>query len=482
MRQNSTAPPIRLHPGATPAFVKRAHEWLVADRTEWLGIGGLFLAGIILAALSLYDLGQRSLWLDEVASVVYAKSSLADLLTLFNRNYDTADTLNMSLYYLVLHFWLGIGETEARIRLLSVVFGVVTLIPIYLIGRQIAGTAGGVLAALVFSASQFAVRYSQEARGYTLLMLVSVTLTWLLLRAYERPSFSRCLAYGLVAALGLYVHFFFVFVLLAHALWAIATRSSISRRHFLAAAVPVVVAAIPIPLNIVGNPTVLVWVPALSPDSVRNALVTVTGSQILVVMVEAIFLAVFVRRGDRRMWLLLSVILTPLVLAIAISAFKPILVGKYLAAVVPAMAIMAGVLLASVRPRVLQAAAILGLGLLLVTALPYVYGRPVTEDWRGAGRWVAQTAMPGDTIAYLGSIRPMKYYLARADGPVELVDTDVSGALGTAKPSRLWFVVRTSAGDQGPDLDRLETRFSMQERRRFGTSVWVYLMTPIPTS
>jgi uncharacterized membrane protein len=47
-------------------------------------------------------------------------------------------------------------------------------------------------------------------------MLASISLTWLLLRADSERSWQRWLVYGVVAGVGLYIHFFMVFVLLSH--------------------------------------------------------------------------------------------------------------------------------------------------------------------------------------------------------------------------------------------------------------------------
>ena len=59
------------------------------------------------AAVLASELGGLSLWRDEVASVVFAKGSLGDLLTIIGRDRDAVGLANMATYYLLLHFWLG---------------------------------------------------------------------------------------------------------------------------------------------------------------------------------------------------------------------------------------------------------------------------------------------------------------------------------------------------------------------------------------
>src|SRR5207249_4899465 len=149
---------------------------------------------------------------------------------------------NWTVYYLLLHFWLKGGLDEAWIRLFSVLFGVATIVPIYVIGRRLGGQLAGVLAVFVFAATPFVIRYDQEARGYSMTMFVAATLTWLLLLAMDRPSTLRWAAYGLVAAVGLYVHFFVAFVVVAHLLFLVATRSWPSGWAVAAAGIPILIA------------------------------------------------------------------------------------------------------------------------------------------------------------------------------------------------------------------------------------------------
>ena len=65
------------------------------------------------------------------------------------------------------------GETEARIRLLSVMFGVASVVPVYFIARRLAGWTLGALAAGIYALIPYIIHYSQEARGYSLAMLMA---------------------------------------------------------------------------------------------------------------------------------------------------------------------------------------------------------------------------------------------------------------------------------------------------------------------
>ncbi|HEY7332483.1 MAG TPA: hypothetical protein VH859_05925, partial [Candidatus Limnocylindria bacterium] len=64
---------------------------------EW---AGLLLPMLGLAILALRDLGAPSLWRDEVSSVIFAKGSLGDLLTIIGRDRAEVGLVNMATYYL----------------------------------------------------------------------------------------------------------------------------------------------------------------------------------------------------------------------------------------------------------------------------------------------------------------------------------------------------------------------------------------------
>ena len=96
----------------------------------------------LLAVLSLRQLGALSFWRDEVSSVLFARGSVDELLTIIGRDRDAVGLANMAFYYLVLHFWMSLGDTEEVIRLLSVAFGVAGVVPVYFVARRVGGTAG----------------------------------------------------------------------------------------------------------------------------------------------------------------------------------------------------------------------------------------------------------------------------------------------------------------------------------------------------
>src|SRR5439155_24738451 len=119
------------------------------------------------AAIRLHLLAARSLWIDEAASVRFATLPWWSFLHML---WDYQG--NMSLYYLVLRWWIHLGDTEFMVRSLSVLLGVLTIPAIYFLCTRLFDRATGLTSAALLSVHSFHVHWSQETRAYPLLTLL----------------------------------------------------------------------------------------------------------------------------------------------------------------------------------------------------------------------------------------------------------------------------------------------------------------------
>ena len=449
-----------------PSTVARLQAWMASvNLMEWIW---LLPPMVLLGALALWNLGALSLWRDEVSSVTFAQQSVGKLIAVVGRDRHAVGLANMATYYLILHFWLALGEAEARIRLLSVLFGVASVVPVYFIARRMGGWLAAALAAGIYALIPYVIHYSQEARGYSLAMLVAGGLTWLLLLGVERRErVWPWLAYGLLAALGLYVHFFVALVVAAHGLWVLATRQVPSWQASVAALVPIILAAAPVPLIITQYRGAHDWISSLTTGQVVNTMTALTGSRILLVaMAVLVAVAVVRRRKDPRIWLVLASALVPILGAMGISLFKPMLVARYLVVSLPLIAVLLGVALAAIRPRVLGAVAAAGLAVALVVALPSAYADHRRQDWRGAAEWIAQDGTDADGIIAPKGREPVVYYLDQLDAGADPQVTSVQRTLDEL-PAQVWVVLAGGESQRAPVTDRLEPAYVVAERREF---------------
>jgi mannosyltransferase len=164
------------------------------------------------AVLRLIALGYKSFWLDEIASVVIVRMPGNSFWSWVWHSEG-----NMALYYVMLRPWLRLGLGEASVRMLSVLPGIASLPVMYLLGVRLFGRKVGMLAALFLALSTCSVVYSQEARGYSWLLLGVVVSTYLFARLIERPTLAMAVAYAAAAGVTFYFHYFGLLVPLAHA-------------------------------------------------------------------------------------------------------------------------------------------------------------------------------------------------------------------------------------------------------------------------
>jgi mannosyltransferase len=169
------------------------------------------------AALRFYRLDRESLWTDEVLSVDLARRPWSALLP------ATQEDGHPPLYLTTLRLWIGaFGDGETGVRSLSAVIGVATLAAFFALAARLLPTRGALLATLLLACSPYHVYYSQEARNYALLLLLTIVSYIALLAWDERPRPGRAIAYVAATTLLLYTHAFGFFVWGAQILWTFA--------------------------------------------------------------------------------------------------------------------------------------------------------------------------------------------------------------------------------------------------------------------
>ncbi len=374
----------------------------------------IMLWGIVLlgAFLRLRGLGAKSFWLDEIASVVIARMPGNSFW-----HWLWTEEGNMALYYVMLRPWLEIHLGEATIRSLSVLPGIASIPVMYLLGRRLFGRGVGLLAALLLAISTCAVVYSQEARGYSWLLLGTIVSTYFFARLIARPTYVMALAYALAAGATFYFHYFGLLVPLAHAvsLVALAKERRPWKQMCLAGALIAVFAA-PVMwmihiqpgrhLDWVSKPSLLelyhlgVFLAAESGKGVGPVLLVVE-----LALVAMFFRAMVVGRRQSPQSdsfpyaLVASGLVTPIVFALLVSIVRPVFFHRFLIICLPAwlLAVAVGTCaLSQMRWRTAAIVAVCGLSL-VSTALSYSRMR---EDWRGAVNLLIDNARPQDVVVY----------------------------------------------------------------------------------
>src|SRR5690606_35061939 len=117
-----------------------------------------------------------------------------------------------------------VGNDEWAIRLSALVAGVLIVPATYSLAFLWGGGAAGCLAALAMAASSPLIEYSVNARGYSLLCLITLCLLLLARAGLRRSGPAVWGTMGLLAALGLWTVPTMVYSLLLVPIWLIAAR------------------------------------------------------------------------------------------------------------------------------------------------------------------------------------------------------------------------------------------------------------------
>ncbi len=166
------------------------------------------------AALRVYKLDGDSLWLDEAYSIKFSHEAPAGIIE------ATARDVHPPLYYFALHYWMLVfGDSETMVRLLSALFGILALLVIYLLASQMFDRATGLLAAGLLALSRFHIEFSQEARMYSLLCLLSLLSIYYFLKLLEGKSRYALAGYIATSALMMYTHVYSFFIIAAQNLY-----------------------------------------------------------------------------------------------------------------------------------------------------------------------------------------------------------------------------------------------------------------------
>jgi mannosyltransferase len=434
-------------------------------------------------AVRAYDIGQQSLWSDELFSRYYA--DLFGLKFLWTTGLPREDS--PPLYYMAIAGWMDLfGTSEAAMRSLSLVASLLTLPLVYLIGRELLDEHRGLLAALIFALSPMQVSFSQEARTYALLLLpicaALLAIAWFL-RGDMRPRVLWL--YGISAIVAIYCHATAAFFIAACNLAVIATIASdrrIARRaavvRWIVANGLVALAALPEVAAMAhegatGNG--IQWIPPFRPVDVVRALSPVIvgtatpdrfpGAELSFLVLAGLVATLAVQRHGRRVWIVLVAIPALFIALIAIASLER---SIFIARVFCWLGIPLSLLLAdalTVRTRLRPSLVIVAAAACL-TGLICQFTDPQKEPWREIFKEIGPQLARADHVILAPMTDPTPFaYYAPYLTHLELWDTGPRGNIENDElPDRM--------GVQRITRDRLTSYIEA------GENVWLIMRTP----
>jgi mannosyltransferase len=475
----------------------RAAKRTTLDRDRLLGLSAVAVPCVIATFLAFYDIGGRSLWLDESASVAIASQHGTALWHAMEH-----DGGNMLGYYALLHLVLRVfGDGTVAIRFASALATGATVAMVSFLARRLFGWRVALAAGLLAAVSLPLIYWGQDARSYALMVTFATASFLAFVALVDREPGAPSprwawLAYVATTVLAAYMSFEVLLIVPAQLLslvWAPRRRL----RSVLSALTVTGVCCLPLLVLAERRGSgQLFWVPKPNLPQIHQTLLVLFSAGFepnfhptstdatLLLLTGALVLALgtlLARRGSWPALMVLCWLVVPVVLGLLESfVFQPITLPRAVLVSLPAAALLLAAGLTDHRvPRVLGVGTIGALLALRALQLIPSYGVS-PENWRAATAHVLAAARPGDCIAFYPSDgrQAFSYYIgtdtaASARAPrsvlpavpwsevkpfVEDYSTLTGSALARVRAAcpRLWFVASHHGVKNGPTASRTD--------------------------
>lgn len=406
----------------------------------------LVLGLIILGSVAPYLFAQ-SIRLDEAQTIWVVTKPFQTVL------YLIAGDVHVPLYFTIMHIWVTIfGNSVISARMPSFLFYIATLFVLYKLCKESSNRNVAYLTVVFFSFSPFVLWYSFEARMYTQFVFFSCLSSLYFLRMLRSGAKSGTFGFLISAILGVYTHYFFLFLLFSQGVYLLIAICNAGRQDELSlwqslkADWKLFAAFMVIAVLSVASLTPWVWYvvslqsaansdPLIAPPSSFNIFQTfafflfgfqspVTQGLIVALWPLIIVLLFFVftlrrKMNARNLTYFEIVTFLPIVMFILVSFVRPIFLARYLIFTVPTLFFILSSVLLTFPRRIARAL----IAVLFITILGFlVYqnlspSTPVKENYKGVAAYLSEQTTPADIVAISApfTIYPIEYsYSGRA--------------------------------------------------------------------
>lgn len=394
---------------------------------KFLASVAIFFVALVIGQLGLHN---RTLWYDEAISILEAHYGPSGIVAAAN------DEGIPPLYNIVLSLWSKISDAELWARELSVIFGTLSVLVLFLFALEFTTLYKALAVSLLFAFFPFHLWHAQEIRMYALVEFFVLASFLNLYRYLEGGKNPNLIYYILFSIPILYLHYIAGLAFLAQALF-IALNIKRHRTKivgFLIAAAFIAIAYVPwlptffehfllrtktfwtSPLNLSSVWAIVgLFAGALKTASPLNRF---TPWTFLLLFLTSTALLIYLKRRDIALMLWLWFV-APFMTLILVSIKQNILLDRTILYLLPAFLLLSFWALAEIERLGLKRAFAVGLALLALLSIASLRSYLFQPNWwaksstRKLAEMVAEFYRDGDLIVHTSrfSSRPFQYYL-----------------------------------------------------------------------
>jgi uncharacterized membrane protein len=154
------------------------------------------------------------MWYDELHSIIPTnpENTLSSVIEYSKKDQPPA-------YFLLLQQWFALtAYNEYFGKLLSVILGILGVVAIYFLGKEIKDAATGIFASYITAVNYIHIYFSQEVRFYTMLFLMSVLSYLFFIKCCKKRALVNYAGYILFSIILIYTHYYGMVVMLTQLL------------------------------------------------------------------------------------------------------------------------------------------------------------------------------------------------------------------------------------------------------------------------
>ena len=287
------------------------------------------------------------IWFDEGYSAYLIKGNLSEIWGL------TAVDIHPPFYYYLLKIWsLAFGTSLISLRMMSVFFGVASIVLLFFLVKHWFGKKPAVCAALLMAVSPFLIRYGMEMRMYMVILTIVLSATFMLTLAVEKGKKSYWVYYAILVALGMYTHYFTFLVWLTHLVYLqFVLKKPVYKAPIVFSYLGAVLLYLPWVPSLLSQMQSIsggFWIPPVTAETPVNFLTDIfffksagelAGLSVVLAIVFALVYSVVtgkaykvLAKADKKqlVFLMLLFVLPPVLLIVVSLVYKPMFVDRYL--------------------------------------------------------------------------------------------------------------------------------------------------------